>query len=69
MKEIPVSIKNTNYRINGLLLIPNKKNKFAIVMAHGFSDHMNVHHIFDASRELVKNGFTVLKINYHIFID
>ncbi|MBI2547425.1 MAG: alpha/beta fold hydrolase [Candidatus Aenigmarchaeota archaeon] len=64
MKEIPVTFKNQGQKIKGILHIPNRKTKSAIIIAHGFTGYKREVQIVNCARKLCEEGFAVLRFDF-----
>jgi esterase/lipase len=64
MREIQVKFRNGKNKLIGVLHLPDKKTKSAIVYSNGYYDNIVEHHIvINTGRELSKRGFAVFTFN------
>jgi alpha-beta hydrolase superfamily lysophospholipase len=67
MKEIPISFKSENQRIDGILHLPNKKNPSAIIIVHGYGGYAFTERFADLARKFCKKGFAVLRFQFRYY--
>lgn len=64
MREVKVKIKSRFGNLHGILSLPNKKTKSAIIFANGLGDNiLNSYIVVNTARKLCEKGFTFLRFN------
>ena len=64
MKTERVVIKTTHHESQGLLLIPDRKPRFGVILAHGAGGNMHADFISYFHQQIAQNGFACMKFNF-----
>lgn len=63
-KENEISFKSKGQKIYGILHLPNKRTKCAVIFSNGYMDNIySSHIIINAAREFSKSGYAFLRFN------
>jgi esterase/lipase len=65
MKEQKVFFKNNKgQKLAGILTIPGKKSKTAILVCHGFTSHMQRNYHSELSKKIAESGYASLRFDF-----